>query len=49
MVFNIKDHWSVYELEFYRNQSKIKIIKGWNELFATCEEDIQNLDSLKMS
>ena len=40
MLTEIKDFWSQYELETFRYQNKCKIIKGWNDIFVRCDEDI---------
>lgn len=33
----------------FKYQNKCKCIKGWDEIFERCEEDAQNLESLKLS
>lgn len=49
LLTEIKEHWSNYELGLYKYQNKCKCIRGWDELYELCEEDAQNLESLKLS
>ena len=49
MLKTIKEFWNSYELELVRYQSKCKLIKGWDELFAKVDEDLNNLSSMKIS
>ncbi len=49
MIKVIEDFWSTQEFELANYQSKCKLIKGWNDLFAKLEEDLSNLNSMKMS
>jgi dynein heavy chain 1 len=46
---SIKDCWAKYELELIRYQSKCRLIRGWDDLFAQIDEHINNVASMKMS
>ena len=49
MLRGIKEYWNTFELELARYQSKCKLIKGWDELFAKMDDDMNNLASMKIS
>lgn len=49
MVLQVKEYWNVFELELVKYQTKCKLIRGWDELFAKLEEDLNNLASMKIS
>lgn len=49
MILKVKNNWSTYDLEMVRYQSKCKLIRGWDEMFALIDEDLGNLHSMKMS
>lgn len=49
MIKTIKDFWNKYELELVRYQNKCRLIKGWDDLFAKVDEDLNNLNSMKIS
>jgi dynein heavy chain 1 len=46
---SIKDCWAKYALELIRYQSKCRLIRGWDDLFAQIDEHINNIASMKMS
>lgn len=48
-IRSIKDCWAKYELELVRYQSKCRLIKGWDDLFAQIDEHSNNVASMKMS
>jgi len=48
-IRSIKDCWAKYELELVKNQSKCRLIKGWDDLFTQIDEHINNIASMKMS
>lgn len=48
-IRSIKDCWAKYELELIRYQTKCRLIRGWEELFAQIDEHINNISSMKMS
>ena len=49
MLTKVKTEWNEYELELVKYQTKCKLIKGWDELFAKLDEDLNNLASMKIS
>lgn len=49
LVLQVKEYWNVFELELVKYQTKCKLIRGWDELFAKLEEDLNNLASMKIS
>ena len=49
MLSNIKDQWGKFDIELFRYQSKCNLIRGWDDLFAKLDEDLNNLSSMKMS
>jgi dynein heavy chain 1, cytosolic len=49
MLRNIKEYWGAFEIELVSYQNKCRLIKGWDELFAKVDEDLNNLSSMKIS
>ena len=49
MLRDIKEYWNAFELELARYQNKCKLIRGWDELFAKMDDDMNNLSSMKIS
>jgi dynein heavy chain 1 len=49
MIRTVKEYWDAFELELVKYQSKCKLIRGWDDLFAKLEEDLNNLASMKIS
>ncbi|KAJ2806040.1 dynein heavy chain, partial [Coemansia guatemalensis] len=45
----IRETWSGYVLELVAYQNKCRLIKGWDELFAKCSEQLSALTSMKGS
>ena len=45
----IKEYWTAFELDLVMYQSKCKLIRGWDDLFAKIDEHINNLASMKIS
>ena len=45
----IKETWAARELELVRYQSKCKLIKGWDDLFALVDDHLNQITSMKMS
>lgn len=43
MIRVVKDYWGTFELEMVKYQNKCKLIKGWDDMFAKLDEDINNL------
>jgi dynein heavy chain 1 len=49
MLRTIKECWAAFELELVPYGGRCKLIRGWDELFAKLDEDLQNLQSMKIS
>ncbi|CAG8442752.1 1825_t:CDS:10 [Diversispora eburnea] len=45
----VKETWTSYVLELVNYQNKCKLIKGWDELFTKCSENLNSLTAMKMS
>lgn len=45
----IKDTWTNYSLDLVNYQNKTRLIRGWDELFAKCSENINSLNAMKHS
>lgn len=48
-INGIKEIWSTQEVELVKYQTKCKLIKGWDELFALVDDHTNNINSMKMS
>lgn len=48
-INNIKEVWANQEVELIKYQSKCKLIKGWDDLFALVDDHMNNINSMKMS
>ena len=35
-----RDFWFAAEFDTYRYNTKVKILRGWNEIFDRCDEDL---------
>ncbi|GMH89230.1 hypothetical protein TrVE_jg3152 [Triparma verrucosa] len=45
----VKDHWQGCQLELVLYQNRVRLIKGWDLLFAKLEEHMSSLSSMKQS
>ncbi|CAG8487876.1 5917_t:CDS:10 [Dentiscutata erythropus] len=45
----VKETWTSYVLELVNYQNKCRLIKGWDELFTKCGENLNSLTAMKMS
>ncbi|KAJ3336987.1 hypothetical protein HDU93_001788 [Gonapodya sp. JEL0774] len=45
----VKEVWSQYSLELVNYQNKCRLIRGWDELFAKCSENLSSLAAMKHS
>jgi len=45
----IKETWTGYTLELVNYQNKCRLIKGWDDLFTKCGENLNSLTAMKMS
>lgn len=49
MLAKVKEVWLPREFELVRYQGKCNLIKGWDEMFEQLDEDLNNLQSMKLS
>lgn len=45
----VRETWSSYELELVNYQNKCRLIRGWDDLFAKCSENLNSLQAMKHS
>lgn len=45
----VRERWQNYSLELVGYQSKCRLIKGWDELFAQCNENLNSLQAMHHS
>lgn len=45
----VADTWESYSIELVNYRSRLRLIKGWDELFSKCAEHISSLATMKMS
>jgi dynein heavy chain 1 len=45
----VKDIWTEYPLELVAYQNKCRLIRGWDDLFAKCAENIASLSAMRHS
>lgn len=45
----VRETWSSYSLELVNYQNKCRLIRGWDELFAKCSENLNSLQAMKHS
>ncbi|KAK7218812.1 hypothetical protein V2G26_006815 [Clonostachys chloroleuca] len=45
----VRETWQNYALEMVNYQSKVKLIRGWDDLFAKCSENLNSLQAMKHS
>ncbi|KXS20765.1 hypothetical protein M427DRAFT_130976 [Gonapodya prolifera JEL478] len=45
----VRETWSQYSLELVNYQNKCRLIRGWDELFAKCSENLSSLAAMKHS
>lgn len=45
----VKDTWSNYSLDLVNYQNKTRLIRGWDDLFAKCSENLNSLTAMKYS
>lgn len=48
-VKQVREVWTNYSLELVNYQSKCRLIKGWDDLFAKCSENLNSLQAMKHS
>lgn len=45
----VKDTWSNYAIELVNYQNKTRLIRGWDDLFTKCSENLNSLSAMKLS
>lgn len=45
----VRDTWQNYSLELVNYQSKCRLIRGWDDLFARCSENLNSLQAMRHS
>jgi dynein heavy chain 1 len=45
----VKDTWTNYSLDLVNYQNKTRLIRGWDDLFAKCSENLNSLSAMKLS
>lgn len=48
-VRQVKDTWSSYTLDLINYRNKCRLIRGWDELFTTCRDQVTSLTSMRAS
>lgn len=48
-VKQVRETWSNYSLELVNYQNKCRLIRGWDELFAKCSENLNSLQAMRHS
>ena len=45
----VKEVWTNYSLDLVNYQNKTRLIRGWDDLFAKCSEDLSSIAAMKHS
>ena len=45
----VRDTWQNYSLDLVNYQNKCRLIRGWDDLFARCSENLNSLQAMKHS
>lgn len=45
----VKEDWTNYHLELVNYQNKCRLIRGWDDLFAKCSENLNSLQAMRHS
>ncbi|KAI0090006.1 dynein heavy chain protein 1 [Irpex rosettiformis] len=48
-IRQVKETWTTYHLELVNYQNKIRLIRGWDDLFNKCSENLNSLTAMKLS
>jgi dynein heavy chain 1, cytosolic len=48
-VKQVRDTWQNYGLELVNYQSKCRLIRGWDDLFTNCSENLNSLQAMRHS
>ncbi|PSS05288.1 dynein heavy chain, N-terminal region 1-domain-containing protein [Coniella lustricola] len=45
----VKEDWTNYQLDLVNYQNKCRLIRGWDDLFAKCSENLNSLQAMRHS
>ena len=48
-VKQVRDTWQNYSLDLVNYQNKIRLIRGWDDLFTKCSENLNSLQAMRHS
>ena len=48
-VRSVREHWQNYSLDLVQYQTKCRLIRGWDELFAKCSDHLNSLQAMRHS
>ncbi|KAH8120470.1 dynein heavy chain protein 1 [Phellopilus nigrolimitatus] len=48
-IKQVKETWTSYALDLVHYQNKTRLIRGWDELFTKCSENLNSLSAMKLS
>ncbi|KAF8845443.1 hypothetical protein BDN67DRAFT_1065300 [Paxillus ammoniavirescens] len=48
-IKQVKEIWTNYTLDLVNYQNKCRLIKGWDDLFTKCSENLNSLTAMKLS
>jgi hypothetical protein len=48
-IKQVKETWSSFTLDLVNYQNKCRLIRGWDDLFTKCSENLNSLTAMKLS
>lgn len=48
-IKQVKEIWTNYTLDLVNYQNKCRLIRGWDDLFAKCSENLSSLQAMRLS
>ncbi|TFK76697.1 dynein heavy chain protein 1 [Pluteus cervinus] len=48
-IKQVKETWTSYTLDLVNYQNKCRLIRGWDDLFTKCSENLNSLTAMKLS
>lgn len=48
-VKQVRDTWQTYSLDLVNYQNKLRLIRGWDEIFTKCSENLSSLQAMRHS
>ena len=48
-IKQVKETWTNYTLDLVNYQNKCRLIRGWDDLFNKCSENLNSLVAMKLS